>query len=62
LNHTYHQKFGINKCYLMTHSLSGIYSLAYANKYPYEIAEFIGLDITQTNYIENCNKNSIGKK
>jgi len=46
----------------MTHSLSGIYSLAYANKYPYEIAEFIGLDITQTNYIENCNKNSIGKK
>jgi len=56
------QTLGVDKYYLMAHSLSGIYSVAYANKYSEEVEGFIGLDITPTNYIVNDNKDSFGKK
>eukprot|EP00833_Pecoramyces_ruminatium_P011866 jgi/Orpsp1_1/1185898/evm.model.c7180000095907.1 len=44
--HTCLKKLGVDKFYLMAHSISGIYSLAYANKYPEDVLGFIGLDNT----------------
>ncbi|ORX60745.1 alpha/beta-hydrolase, partial [Piromyces finnis] len=40
------QKLGLEKYYLMAHSIGGIYSLAYTNEYPEEILGYIGLDPT----------------
>jgi len=42
--HTCLQKIGINQFYLMGHSIGGLYSLAYVNKYSDEVLGFIGLD------------------
>ena len=38
------QKLGCDRYYLMAHSLSGLYSLYWANTYPQEVAGFIGID------------------
>ncbi|MNC06778.1 putative aminoacrylate hydrolase RutD [compost metagenome] len=35
---------GINKYTIMAHSISGVYSLEYINKYPLEVEAFIGID------------------
>jgi len=48
--HTCLQKLGVDKFYLMGHSIGGIYSIAYANKYPEEVLGFIGLDNTPANF------------
>lgn len=47
--HTCLQKLGVKKYYLMAHSIGGIYSLSYVNKYPEEVLGFIGLDNTPRN-------------
>lgn len=38
------QKLGCKEYYLMAHSISGLYSLYWANEYPQEVKGFIGLD------------------
>lgn len=38
------KQLGCNQYYLMAHSLSGIYSLYWANMYPQEVQGFIGID------------------
>ena len=38
------QKLGCDQYYLMPHSLSGLYSLYWANAYPQEVKGFIGID------------------
>lgn len=38
------QKLGCDQYYLMPHSLSGLYSLYWANTYPQEVKGFIGID------------------
>lgn len=38
------QKLGCDRYYLMPHSLSGLYSLYWANTYPQEVKGFIGID------------------
>lgn len=38
------QKLGCGQYYLMAHSLSGLYSLYWANAYPQEVQGFIGID------------------
>ena len=38
------KKLGCDQYYLMAHSLSGLYSLYWANAYPQEVAGFIGID------------------
>ncbi len=38
------QKLGCDQYYLMAHSLSGLYSLYWANAYPQEVRGFIGID------------------
>lgn len=38
------QKMGCDQYYLMAHSLSGLYSLYWANTYPNEVRGFIGID------------------
>ena len=38
------QKLGHKEYYLMAHSISGLYSLYWANKYPQEVKGFIGID------------------
>ena len=38
------QKLGCSQYYLMAHSLSGLYSLYWANAYPQEVQGFIGID------------------
>jgi len=48
--HTCLQKLGIDKYYLMGHSIGGIYSLVFDDKYPDEVLGFIGLDNTPNNY------------
>jgi len=63
------QKLGVNKFYIMGHSLGGLFSYAYANKYPDEVLGYIGLDNTPINIEENVSdmtleeniKNSLGK-
>jgi len=44
--HTGIQKLGIQQYYLMSHSMGGLYSLYWSNKYTDEVLGFIGLDIT----------------
>ena len=39
-------QLGYARYYLVAHSMSGIYSLYYANKYPNEVRAFIGIDAT----------------
>lgn len=38
------KKLGCDEYYLMAHSLSGLYSLYWANVYPQEVQGFIGID------------------
>ncbi|MCM1499081.1 MAG: alpha/beta hydrolase [Clostridium sp.] len=38
------QKLGCKEYYLMAHSISGLYSLYWTNKYPQEVKGFIGID------------------
>ena len=40
------EKIGVRRYYLMAHSISGLYSLYYANTYPEEVRGFIGIDET----------------
>lgn len=42
--HGFAQRLGCNRYYLMAHSISGIYSLYWANAYPGEVQGFIGID------------------
>jgi len=47
MNEELHQALstlGIKKYNLMAHSISGVYSLNYINKYPTEVTSFIGID------------------
>jgi len=48
--HTCLEKLGVNQFIFMAHSLGGIYSLAYADKYSNEVLGFIGLDNTPPNH------------
>jgi len=50
--HTCLQKLGIDKFYFIGHSIGGIYSVVYDNKYPDEVLGFIGLDNTPSNWID----------
>jgi len=50
--HTAVHKIGLDKFYLMGHSLGGLYSLGYANKYPEDLLGFIGVDNTPSGYDE----------
>lgn len=38
------EKINVSKYNLMAHSISGVYSLSYINKYPNEVTGFIGID------------------
>ena len=40
----------------MPHSISGIYSAYYANKYPYEVKAFIGIDAALPKVTEYFNE------
>jgi len=40
------EELHIDKYYLMAHSIGGLYSLYWANKYPEEVLGFIGIDIS----------------
>lgn len=42
--HECFQKVGFHQYYFVAHSISGIYSLYYANRYPNEVKGFIGID------------------
>jgi len=46
------QKLGIKQYYLMGHSIGGLYSLVFDDKYPEEVLGFIGLDNTPNNFDE----------
>jgi len=48
--HTCLQKLGIQQYYLIGHSIGGIYSLVFDDKYPNEVLGFIGLDNTPNNF------------
>lgn len=37
------EEIGVHQYYLMAHSISGLYSLYYANTYPEKIHGFIGI-------------------
>jgi len=39
-------KFGVDKYYVMGHSIAGMYGVEWANLYPNEILGFIGLDVS----------------
>jgi len=58
------KKLGIEKYYLMGHSVAGLYSLEWANKYPDEVLGFIGLDssVPGQEDISDFNKNNIDEK
>lgn len=51
--HSCMQAIGISKYYLMGHSISGLYSLYYANQYSEEICGFIGIDCSVPKQNEN---------
>jgi len=38
-------QLGLQKYYIMAHSMGGVYSLYWSNKYPEEVLGFIGLDV-----------------
>ncbi|HEX3078608.1 MAG TPA: alpha/beta hydrolase, partial [Lachnospiraceae bacterium] len=42
--HTVLSKLGYSKYTIMAHSLSGLYSIYYTNKYPNEVEAFVGID------------------
>jgi len=54
--HSYLQEQNIKKYYLMAHSIGGLYSLYYSNKYSDEVLGFVGFDITSPKLedIEDC--------
>lgn len=47
------EKLGCNQYYLMAHSISGLYSLYWANAYPQEVQGFIGIDSSVPKQDEN---------
>lgn len=47
------EKIGVRRYYLMAHSISGLYSLYYANTYPEEVRGFIGIDSSVPKQNEN---------
>jgi len=47
--HTAFKEIGLEKYYLMGHSIGGLYSLKLANLYPEEVLGFIGIDCTVPN-------------
>lgn len=47
------QELGVEKYYLMAHSIGGLYSVYYANTYPDEIQGFIGIDSSVPKQNEN---------
>jgi len=47
------EKIGVRRYYLMAHSISGLYSLHYANTYPEEVRGFIGIDSSVPKQNEN---------
>jgi len=49
--HTCLQKLGIQQYYLMGHSIGGLNSLVFDNKYPEEVLGFIGLDNEPNNFV-----------
>lgn len=51
--HTCLEEIGVHQYYLMAHSISGLYSLYYANTYPEEICGFIGIDSSVPKQNEN---------
>lgn len=51
--HTCLEEIGVHQYYLMAHSISGLYSLYYANIYPEEIRGFIGIDSSVPKQNEN---------
>jgi len=50
--HTAFKEIGLEKYYLMGHSIGGLYSLKLANLYPEEVLGFIGIDCTVPNQQE----------
>jgi len=60
--HTCLQKLGVNRFYLMGHSLGGLYSLAYENKYSDEVLGFIGLENSPNNIEEQMKDPSLKDK
>lgn len=56
--HTALHLLEIKKYILMPHSISGLYSMQYINKYPEEVEGMIGIDITLPYYfLEECDSN-----
>lgn len=51
--HTCLEEIGVHQYYLMAHSISGLYSLYYANTYPEEIHGFMGIDSSVPKQNEN---------
>lgn len=49
------QKLGCDRYYLMAHSISGIYSLYWANAYPKEVQGFIGIDCSVPGQLDQEN-------
>ena len=47
------EEIGVHQYYLMAHSISGLYSLYYANIYPEEVCGFIGIDSSVPKQNEN---------
>lgn len=47
------QRLGCNRYYLMAHSISGVYSLYWANIYPQEVQGFIGIDCSVPKQFDN---------
>ena len=47
------EEIGVHQYYLMAHSISGLYSLYYANTYPEKIHGFIGIDSSVPKQNEN---------
>lgn len=47
------QKLGREQYYLMAHSISGVYSLYWANEYPREVQGFIGIDCSVPKQFDN---------
>lgn len=51
--HSCLQELGLSQYYLMVHSISGLYSVYYANQYPEEVCGFIGIDSSVPKQNEN---------
>ena len=48
------QALNVNKYYLMPHSISGVYSLAYANYYPEEVEGILAIDMSVPKQIDKA--------